>query len=304
MAKKKQPIDPSVSSAAYQDVEREYKRKLAVVEWKPRMKTAVFWLWAGIDSVLMVIFFVTIFGYLIAGSFSEERLIARIGANVETFQAAQIGQAAEPLTYGEPQVLSLGGGFYDIVLTATNENAAWLAEFDYRFTTNEGMTGWGSAFVLPSSEAEIMRFREAFEGRPTGVELEVDNLVYTRIPAEASLDIATWIESRNALVASNITYQSIELDGGGVVAETAFTLTNETAYSYYNPSFQVILTRAGRNVAVNQVQVPSFESSESRNVSLRWLSAVPADAEVRVVPVINYFDEDEYMRPSVVTPGG
>lgn len=304
VSKEKKTTDPSVSSAAYQEVEREYKRKVAVVEWKPRLKAAALWVWAGIDVILMIVFFVAIFGYLISGSFSEERLIARIGTNVDTFQAAQIGQAAEPLRYGEPQVLSLGAGFYDIVLTATNENAAWLAEFDYRFTSNQGMTDWQNAFVLPASEAELISFKEEFEGRPTGVELEVDNLVYTRIPAEASVDIATWLENRNALTASDITYRSIELEEGGAIAETAFTLTNETAYSYYNPSFQVILTRAGRKVAVNQVQVPSFETSESRDITLRWLSAVPADAEVRVVPVINYFDEDAYMSLSGSDPVG
>lgn len=49
---------------------------------------------------------------------------------------------------------------------------------------------------------------------------------------------------------------------------------------------------------INQVVVPQFVASQTREVEVHWFGAVPTSGSLELIPVINYFDKSAYSAPS------
>jgi hypothetical protein len=281
----------------YRAVEQNYRRDVAILEARPFMERAFFALWTALDLSLLAFFLLIIPFYIVSGSFSDGRMMASVGENA--FSTHALSNALKPadLKVGSIKAFSTGSGTYDLFADIENPNDLWNADFRYHLVFDGGESGVEEGFVLPGKKSYVTSLHVSSNGLPRNIRVVFDELHFERIDRHTVPDYAAWLKEREVFPVSQIVYSTNVGLSGAPVGQTDFTLTNRTAYGYFEPKFLVLLERGGSVVAVNEVTITRFASGEERPVNLRWFDAIPSTATIRVVPLINYFDQSLYMEP-------
>ena len=287
------PVNVEIQSA-----EQTYRREVAITEARPRLRRALLWLWTSIDIVLLAIFIGYLGFYLTVAAFTERRHVARIGENIDTQNAITVARSAQSLRVGTLQIFSLTGDTYDVYVEVENPNEEWVAEFTYFFERGETRTAPEHGFVLPLETRPLVAFSAEFDSRPTGAELVIEDLTWHRVDAHEITDIPIWMAEHNEFSVASASYALDHSVGTETIGRSTFTVTNQSAYSYYEAEFLVHIIRGNILVGVNKATLAGFESGESRDVTVNWFSGAPSGGEVQVIPEMNYFDESIYMAPS------
>lgn len=295
---KKEESQPSVNPELLQ-VERQYKREALIVESQPILKRVGLLIWLTVDVILIALFVLSLVLYLVTGARNDRHLISSIAEDIGVMHEVSSARSASPLSLEGETVISLGDGEYDFYAEVENPNARWYATFTYQFTSSQGDTEWYEGSVMPLERRPVFVIREPFSTRPSGAQLELDNVVWHRVDAGEVQDIDLWLQERNAFDVQDASYTfDLELDGEEI-PRTSFSITNNTPFSYWDPQFVLLIERAGRVAGLNVVTLSNFASGETREVDVNWFGAVPSSGTVRVVPNINYFDSSVYMSSQV-----
>jgi hypothetical protein len=275
-------------------VEKGYRRGIFILRWIPRLKNSALALWAMVDLLLIIIFVIVVLGYFVAGSFVDKRQISQIGNNVSLLQSIGVNHSAQNAVAGDVQAFSVGTDLYDLYVELENPNIEWYASFTYHFNSSAGESEYYEGFLLPNESRPLLALHQTFETRPSRIDLVVDDFEWMRVDADAGLDMEAWLEERGRFDVSETSYNfDIEIEESRL-PRTSFTITNASPYSYYAPEFFILLKQGTSIVGVNQVTVPSFETSETRQVNVNWFGSVPSSGDVTIIPNINYFDLEEY----------
>lgn len=277
-------------------IDREYQRDMTIVTARPKVVNFALFLWLLLDVGLIVFFLLSVVLYLVSGSFSDQRLVGTLDDNVEALHSAAAARLADPLLVGDPHVLTHDVAVYDVYAILENPNTEWYATFTYQFS-DDVMTEPVAAFIMPGEEKYLLALNVAMEKKPSGVTVAVDDVTWHRVDRHAVANTAEFlVEHENFVVTDSAYDDSVTIDKTKV-GDATFTLTNNTPYNYYNPSFIILLKQGGSVIAVNQVSVPQFTAGEVRSMTVRWFGDAPSAGSVEVIPAINYFDEDEYAAP-------
>lgn len=303
MAKKKEVTEPQLSSeqtysqAEMRKVEAEYKREVALVEARPKIRKFGLNLWFAVDVVLLIIFFGYIGFYLTLGTFSERREVASMGDNQAVLNSISQARAAQPLGVEVTRIFTSGEGRYDFLSQIENPNSDWVATFNYYFSTTQGDTQVQVGFALPGRIEQIAALGQEFATRPGSAELIVEDVAWQRVDAHVVDDPLSWIEERLDFSIDNAVFDTALQLEGTAIARSSFEITNNSPYGYWSPDFYLFLVRGGVVQAINKVSVSGFEGGETRSIDVNWFGATPANAEVQIVPYINVFDPDIFMPP-------
>ncbi|MBU0463677.1 MAG: hypothetical protein KKD21_12990, partial [Proteobacteria bacterium] len=73
-----------------------------------------------------------------------------------------------------------------------------------------------------------------------------------------------------------------------------FNVSNDTAYSYWNPKFYILLMKGEKVAGISQTDIQGFDSGEERDILINWFGTLPTVSKVQIVPEVNIFDVDEY----------
>jgi hypothetical protein len=203
-----------------------------------------------------------------------------------------------PLLIDTVKTASVQSGHQDIFAEVTNYNQDWYATFDYSFSYSGGQSESYSGFINPNTTQTLSAVNLEIANRPSGLSLSLANLTWHHIDQRLIPDIAAFLDERDNITVEVPTYATDISLGKENLARASFTLTNRTAYSYWEPVFLVKLSRGSSIIALTTVSVPEFKAGESRPVEVRWFGSLPATASVAVEPLIPYFDDRIYMRPS------
>lgn len=293
----KKPVQKTALEQEYQAIESQYRRDVAFLENVPKVEKIAFGVWTVIDVVLLIIFIIAVPVYIVSGSFTDLRRAAELVRNSATTHSLSLAQAPEALTLGNAKTLAGSTGSYDFLADASNPNANWYVTFTYSFSFDGGQTEKIQGFLNPSESRPIAQLGVRNDLAPRNARLVVEEVAWHRVNRHAIADTGRWLTEHSAFPVSAVATTSIVLDKGAV-GETSFTVANKTAYSYWEPKFLILLERGGTTVSSSEVTIPQFLSGESRQVSTRWFQTIPTGATVRIVPILNYFDETVYMKPS------
>ncbi len=282
------------SNPEFRQVEREYKREVAITTAVPMAKRIALVIWAIFDFALVALFLLVVGGFLVAGQFMDRGEVASMANNISSMRMFAINNSASSLLIGDISAISLGDGKYDFVTTAQNSNEDWYAEFDFSFQSDAESTEVMHGFVMPLQFTPIVALRQDFNST-SGVDLVIDNMTWHRVDPHEVSDIVTWLDDHDRFTVSDAEYnRDVEIDDTDI-PRTSFTVTNDTSYSYLSAVFYVVLDRNGSIVGINQATIPGFEVGETRNVNVNWFGDAVSSADVSVYPYINYFDEDVYI---------
>jgi hypothetical protein len=281
----------------FADIERRYKEGVTVTTWRPKLVIAGLVIWGVIDVVLVIFFLVTITTYVVQGSFDDSRSIGTIGQNAGVLHAAAVARLAKPILTNDAHVLTHDATTYDMYAVVENVNTEWYATFNYHFTAGQVTTPFALGNLMPSESRYLTALNVAAEKRPVGAQLVISDVVWHRVDHHEIVDTAAYLEVRNDWQVTDEVYAPDVVLAADTVGRSTFTLKNATAYSYFLPTFTVLLKRGGAVIGVNEVTLSQFMTGEARAVAVHWFGDIPTSGTVEVLPAINYFEAGVYTKP-------
>lgn len=283
------PVNPEIVAA-----EKQYRRDMAVVESGPRLRRVSLIAWVALDIVLLLIFVMYLGYYLVFASNTDRELYARISQNVEQQNRLTAERAAASLQIQNPKALDLGEGYYDLTVMIENPNEDWFATFDYAFTDNGESTEVYSGFILPLQERPLMAFRQSFDRRPSGANIVIENIQWYRIDHHVIEDIGTWMDQHLDFTVQEASYEIVR-DDAGERGVSHVVIENASAYGYWDATMLVVIRQGNTVLGVNTFTLSEFGPGDVREADVFWFDGKPSAGVVEVYPVINIFDEAEYM---------
>jgi len=274
--------------------QRFYKLSSFWIENRETLKKIGYGVFIAFDAILLLtVIWAFVDGFIVSYP-AESRAVAEVVAyGQQDLHAYTLANKAEDMDPGSATLISAGEGKYDFYAPLTNPNADWWAEFTYAFEWDGGTSEPAAGFILPGeSEKPIVAFSAESEAAPRGVVLTLTNVVWHRVDHHLTGEYAEWAADRLAFTISDPTLGTAELDGG--IGRVSFTVHNNTAYSYYEPRFIILLSRGSTVVGVNRATLSSLDSGDTEEVVVNWFGTVPSASKTEVIPEVNIFDLGAY----------
>lgn len=244
----------------------------------------------ALDALLISIGAWGFLDWLAIGGISEERAIRQLTS--PTY--AQLGGKIDlrEVTFGTPIVLSLPDSKYDIIIPVENHNPRYWVELSYRVVIGGEESPLRETFVLPGQSKLLAELGLERRAGPGQVELKVEERSWHRVDAHEVPDLETWSESRLAIEMSDAEFVAAPTGEKGGVSR--FTLSNDTAFSYYDGEVLVFLYRGSALVGANKVRLDQLLSNDSRDMEIYWYQPLPQITRTEVQFDVNIFDPDVY----------
>lgn len=189
-----------------------------------------------------------------------------------------------PIQFSTGRVVPSSGGRSDIIVPATNPNSTWVATF--RYGLSDGATYQG--YLLPGESAPLLVL-----GAESPGQVELSDVQWQRVSA----DLARQVQERHVQfqIKDQVVVPAL---AGGDATRVVFSLTNNSAYSYWHTDVTVVLYAGGSLVAVNQIMLDQLRSGEERLVEINFPGVVSVVTDAEVTVRVNPFDAGNIMPPT------
>ena len=198
------------------------------------------------------------------------------------------------VAYSVVKVLANSDGSYDLLGTFANNNRDQVARFNYRFMINGTVIGQASAFVYPGQTKFLPLFGQTIKGDINTVTMQIINPSWSKVPA----NISNWSDFYNqhtSFLIQNNSYTAPP--DANSLGQVSFSLTNQTAYNYYQPQFLIILyDLSGIPVGFNYYTIGQLLSDEAKQVNLGWPGNLPGIGKIDILPNIDILDSNSYIQ--------
>ncbi|MBI5794518.1 hypothetical protein HZA87_05585 [Candidatus Uhrbacteria bacterium] len=277
------------------ETRRMYRLSLWWVEHRALLRRLGYIAFIAVDALVLLFALYQLLDAF-ALSFDQEQrvvyeMVAQGQSDLHSYTSANKARDLEPT---EARVISIGKNRYDLYATLVNPNSDWWAEITYSFDTDLGATEPATEFILPAQEKPIVEF--AYESSvPVGTaRLTIEDVIWHRVDHHLIDDWGTFVGEHLNLSIEDAQFTKEVNANDDAYGRSSFTVTNKTAYSYYEPTFYVLLKRGSSVVGVNRATLSELDSGESADVTLNWFGTLPSVSEVAVVFEINLFDLSVY----------
>jgi len=301
MAKKETPpsVDPTFAQSKRDlaQAEKAYRRDVRITQARPLLHRTALIVWMLFDALLIGLLLYFVIGYLIVGQFSDRQAVAEFFTDIPGLHEASLERSPDALVVTDALVIGGDEGKYDFYAEMENANEDWYATFDYGFETNAGeITSVTNGFIFPGEVRPLIGLNISLEEGVNRAELFVEDVVWHRIDGHEIDDIDLWMRSHDDFDLVSSQYGDKIVFEEGEIVRSMFAVKNNTPYNVWSAPFWVILERGGSVAGVNLVTIAGFEAGETREVTVNWFGSAPSSAEeLRIYPVIDYFDEGTYM---------
>lgn len=226
-----------------QQIERDYQRDVTVLSARPKILQAGLLLWTLVDVALIIFFIVNVIVYIVSGSFTEQREIASIAANAGVANTIAQARMPESLVVDEVKILSRGDATYDLYATVENPNDDWIATLTYVVEYGQDAPKEKEAVILPMQEQYLLELNAEASSRPSGAELVVKDVTWERVDRHEVTDIPEFLTEHANFVVQSAEYAADVTVEQESIARSMFTVKNATPYTYYEPTFVVLLKK-------------------------------------------------------------
>ncbi|MBI2475486.1 hypothetical protein HYV69_03625 [Candidatus Uhrbacteria bacterium] len=273
--------------------EKEFKRfhRLSVfwVENQVFLRKIGYGIFIAFDGFLLLFVVWTMIDSFALSYDNENREVAQIVAyGQQDLHSYTIANSADSILQEDVRVFPIGNTRYDFYSMLENPNSDWWVEFNYQFMFDAGETVSEKGFLLPGQEKPVISLAITSQIPVQVAELKLTDIVWHRIDKKIISDYTTWQDDRLRIEVSDATFSK---ESG-----TTFAVFNNTAFSYFDPVFYVLLKRGPSVVGVSRATVASLKSGEHQEISLYWFGTLPSVGEVEVIPDIQLFNPDVYQR--------
>ncbi len=232
--------------------------------------------------------------YLIFGLTADQRLGQEL-SRFNNYTLAQPHFAPAPISVISTQVLPGGKDKYDVVAEVINPNDHWLARFDYYFIVGSEKTPAQTSFLLPD-EARLVGILGLSSAQAATLVLE--NVAWTRISGHTVPNPKAWQADRLNFAVSDFGFNSLQTVEAPHANTITFSFTNNSPFNYVEPKFIAGLYQGDTLVGVLPLQLPVFNSLETKKIDLRSFVPNLGVDSLKVFPLINVYDQAVYLPPA------
>lgn len=274
---------------------KEYRRSLWIVEHREKIGNIGIVILAIFDICLVLFVVWSLVDAFVLSAGNEQRsVIESVSLNQEDLHAYTEAQAADSMIVSDASTFPSANNKYDFYTQIENPNEDWWAEFEYQFVFEGGSTGIKQGFILPQSKKPIVELAFVNDAGLQNAQFQFESISWHRIDHHLVPDYVTWSQDRLDLEIQNPTImQDPTIDKNGLF-RTTFTVHNNTAFNYYNPTFYLLLKRGATVVGVNKTQLQTLVAGETQEVVVNWFGTTLSASQVDVVPDLNLFDTRLY----------
>lgn len=249
---------------------------------------------AGLEGLIAIFVLWTLIDTFLINYTTENRSIGQMAILGQNDIYSQTSNAsAKELSTGVARSLpaSLGVDLYSEIV---NPNSEWLAEYTYKFVWSGGSSAEEKGFILPGQTKPLVSFgvEEAVSAR--GIQVEISNIEWQRVNRHMVGEYEIWKQERLNFNIEDLLFATDVSIDGKIIGVSSFSVTNQTGFKYYQPSFFVVLYRGSQVVGINKVTLDALSPGERRGVDVRWFGTLPSADKSEIIPDINIFSPEAY----------
>lgn len=277
-------------------------RDLVMAQWfvrnRARLSRAFVIFLIVVNAMLYSIFFWKIGAYAIFGYTEDRHMEAFQAQTFPNYRVLQQRYRANDVVIGRPVVYPSSLHRSDFVVDVENPNSRFAADITYFFSYAGGKkTELHTAHILPGSSRPIGVFGVETDGFPSSVDITIEDISWQRISPHAIADVPSYMADHLDFSAGDITFVPASPVDGLASHRLAFDVTNNTAYSYWEPVFYVVLLQGNAEVGVVPITVDQFLAGSTRTIDIRLERPSVSVTGVMLFPAINILDEASFMPP-------
>jgi hypothetical protein len=285
MANRKSQIDLDVED--YQDPAQITPKSLKLGLWLIDNHQNIFVGFVIFLSSLSLIFF-AYSAYVYTIYFLHASQSTDISATATAAILQDYHQHNQPLNLiSGPVSVFTDGANYDLAVKVTNPNPKHYATFQFCFTTVSDQV-CQDAFVLPNEEKYLTVINQPLKDAAIGVSFKPATISWRLLNAHTIPDWAAYKAERENFNISNPQFNSY--DGNNYLE---FTVTNNSAYGYYEVPLTIMLQNYSGLSAVSRYSLTNLKSGASQDVRLLWGSG--SGDTVSIYPDVNIIDPTVFM---------
>jgi hypothetical protein len=259
---------------------------LWVTVWGLSLSAAVFW--------SFILYYIAT--YLLVGKTADQE--NAMALSEWSLSSPRPNQSAN-IDYSFYQAIPLADGRYDLVGQITNKKSNGYISYTYYFYDGQRIIGQSGGFLLPGETKFVVALGQRLNGSPYDVRLVLENILFKLNTPKSMPDWPGYKKSHLDFIVSDKVYiPALEkLSESQPINNVSFILVNNTAYTYYNAPFLIILYNGDKIVAIDRYIASVFESRQKLNVNLNFVGNLGNADRLEVVPDINIMNMESYSSP-------
>ncbi|PSO44973.1 MAG: hypothetical protein BRC22_01675, partial [Parcubacteria group bacterium QH_9_35_7] len=156
-----------------------------------------------------------------------------------------------------------------------------------------GETEKKEAMLLPGRENTRAIFGVENDNITQGAEFIIDDMEWKKVNPHNIPQVQNYMRARLNFPVNNFSFFTGDDD---TPPNVNFSVTNNTAYSYWDGRFLVEFYDGNSLVAVKDINLEKFRTGEERQVNLTFLENINI-TRMELNPKINAFTQEAYMEP-------
>lgn len=234
--------------------------------------------------------------YLFVGMSADQNMAIRQIQQFPNYTRAQALYGARDLGISSVEVYPMNEDTYGFVANVQNPNERWIAHVQYHFTFGTKQTQTQTQLVMPQSGHVLASLGFEHGRLPTGASLQIEEVKWEHISAHDVPDIAAYKVVREDIAISNVKFargsaEDLPTDS------LQFTVTNNTAYSFWEYDGYLELLRGNQRLGMMPLTLPQLRTMDERIVDIRLFGNLTGVTNVRMYPLVDIFDQNEFMEP-------
>lgn len=203
-------------------------------------------------------------------------------------------RAPQPLAIAPVESAPSGENKVDFIALAENPNKHWAAAVTYHFVYGPAETTPQTVRVFPGQRRALLSLGNTNEG---GAQLIVDRTTWERFDAHKIADPVAYVTERLNFGVQDVVFTAASAATGAPTHSLVFTVSNRSAYGFWNARFTVLYLDGNQIVGLKQIEVPQFRAGESRVQEIKSLAPQLNVTSVELIPEVDPFSASTFMAP-------
>lgn len=234
--------------------------------------------------------------YFVKGMREDEHMLAE---STRTGIISHTDQIIEDVIYSSPQILESGDGKYDITVQVNNPNKNRVASLSYCFIAAGNEIGCKNDFIYPEENKYLISLSQKSPTKPDYVQFVIKDLKWEKINNKYLPDWNSFKSEHYNFLLENVSYKPGHDSGlsDKINLNTlSFDYTNNSPYNYWSVPLQILFFEDNYLIGVNEYTAQELMSGEKRSISITWAGAFGRVSDVKIIPVIDILDNDNYIK--------
>jgi hypothetical protein len=188
---------------------------------------------------------------------------------------------------------------YDLLGKVTNPNSTIYVTISYCFNDAGAELACSTALLFPGETKYLSILGVDLSNRPANLTFVIKDTAWQRLNAHVYPNWDDFYKTHLNFSVSQVQFKSAAASGLSEklnLDSLEFSLTNNSAFNYWEVPFDIVYFEGNNVVGVNATTIANFLSGETRAVKLTWADSLTHISDIKVLPAINIMDDSVYKK--------